>query len=87
MLHKVEALDTYAELKVADGKYGKVLEKGFQFEVDDERLDVLLGNNAYHKAFVKLVKEKAIEEKAEEIVEEVKEENTEKPKTKKNNKK
>lgn len=56
MLHKVIALDTYERLKVSDKIEGNVTE-GMEFEVDDERLDVLLGNNFYKVPFVKLADE------------------------------
>ena len=76
MKYKVEALRTYTDLNVKDGELDKIIPEGFQFEVDENRLNVLLGNNTYKKAFVKLVEEpkKEIEEKIEEVVEEIKEE-------------
>lgn len=54
MKYKVEALDTYTKLGVADKEMKGVLPEGFQFEVDDERLAVLTGDNPYGVAFVKL---------------------------------
>lgn len=94
MLHKVEALDTYTKLKVKDGELDKILPQGFQFEVDDTRLNVLLGDNPYKKPFVKLIEEvkeekveEVVEEKAEEVVENVEEVVKEKPKKKSNKKK
>jgi hypothetical protein len=63
MIHKVEALETYAKLGVADRDMKSVLPKGFQFEVDDERLAVLLGDNPYKVAFVKEVDGKEEEKK------------------------
>ena len=70
MLHKVEALDTYERLKVRDGEFDRILPEGFAFEVSDERLKVLLGDNGYKKAFVKLVEEEPTEEPTEEPAEE-----------------
>lgn len=52
---KVEALDTYKRLNVDDAFLGRVPEEGEQFEVDKERLNVLLGNNSYKQPFVKIV--------------------------------
>ena len=66
MLHKVIALDTYKRLSVTDIIEGKILEEGFVFEVDDNRLDVLLGNNDYEEAFVKLAEHRKRRKKSEE---------------------
>lgn len=52
MLHKVKALDTYTKMNVMDSEQKDVLKEGFVFEVDDERLKVLLGDNVYGVAFV-----------------------------------
>lgn len=57
MLHKVEALDSYVKLNVYDKGIGKVLPKGYQFEVDDARLEILLGKNQFNLPFVKELKE------------------------------
>ena len=54
---KVEALDTYEKLSVQDSELKQIPKKGEQFEVTKERLNVLLGNNGYNTAFVKLVEE------------------------------
>lgn len=64
MLHKVVALSTYDEKKLADKELGFRPAEGFEFEVTDERLDLLLGNNIYHVPFVRLA------DKVEEVVEE-----------------
>lgn len=53
----VEALNTYEEKKIEDGALKRIPKAGEQFEVSKERLDVLLGDNDYKVAFVKLVKE------------------------------
>lgn len=60
MLHKVEALNTYVRLKVRDAELDRILPEGFQFEVDDARLQTLLGNNKYKVAFVREIKEEPI---------------------------
>lgn len=73
MRYLVEALKTYEEKSIEDGVLKRIPEVGEQFEVDKERLEVLLGDNPYKVAFVKLVKE---------IKEEAKDNNKEdKPKT------
>lgn len=64
MLHKVVALGTYEEMKLVDKELGFRPKEGFEFEVSDERLDLLLGNNIYHVPFVRLA------DKVEEVVEE-----------------
>lgn len=96
MKHKVEALDTYVKLNVKDNQLDRIVPEGHQFEVDDDRLKTLLGDNPFKKAFVKLVgkasemveKEENAIESAKEIieneVEEIKEEV--KPNKKKKNK-
>lgn len=71
MKHRVIALNTYQRLKVTDQEMGRIMFEGEEFEVSDDRLHVLLGNNPYKKAFVKLaeiVEEVAVEEPAEEPI-------------------
>lgn len=68
---RVEALDTYKKLNVKDEKLNRILEKGEQFEVTEERLNILLGNNSYNEAFVKLVDEDNTTDDIEEVTEEV----------------
>lgn len=57
MLHKVRALETYKKMNVKDQEQGKVLDEGFVFEVDDQRLEILKGKNSYGVAFVEEIKE------------------------------
>lgn len=57
MKYLVEALDNYKRRNLKDAILNKVPEEGEQFEVSKERLDVLLGDNNYNEAFVKVVKE------------------------------
>ena len=52
---KVEALDTYTNFNVTDAELGRVPKEGEQFEVTKERLNVLMGNNASGRVFVKIV--------------------------------
>lgn len=63
MLHKVRALKTYEEKNIVDAVEGKVLNEGFEFEVDDDRLKVLLGENKYNVAFVEEITEDAPKKK------------------------
>ena len=69
MTHTVIALDTYQKHKIIDQTYGRIMYEGETFEVTDERLDILLGNNPYKVPFVRLVEE-AKEEPKEEVAEE-----------------
>ena len=57
MKYLVEALDNYKRRNLKDAILNKVPEEGEQFEVSKERLDILLGDNNYNEAFVKVVKE------------------------------
>ena len=61
MNYKVKALKTYKELNVKDGDLGRIPEEGEEFTISGERLEVLLGENKYKRAFVELVEEKKIE--------------------------
>lgn len=58
MNYKVRALDTYKTLKIKDKVLKTIPEKGFEFEVDEERMKVLTGDNRYNAKFVELVKTK-----------------------------
>lgn len=55
MKYKVKALDTYEKKNIIDGKLNKIPKAGEIFEVDKERLEVLLGDNAYNMQFVTVV--------------------------------
>lgn len=52
---RVEALDTYEKFNITDGELGRIPHKGEQFEVTKERLNILLGNNAGGRVYVKIV--------------------------------
>ena len=52
---KVEALDTYEKFNVTDAGLGRVPKAGEQFEVTKERLNVLMGNNAGGRVYVKVI--------------------------------
>lgn len=62
-MYKVKALGTYKELQCTDNTLKRIPEVGEVFEVSKERLDILLGNNDFHRAFVELIDEPK-EEKA-----------------------
>lgn len=54
---KVIALDTYIKKNIKDGELGYKPKEGTEFEVSEERLKVLLGENKYNLAFVKVAEE------------------------------
>ena len=54
---EVIALDTYEKENISDAGLGYIPKEGEHFKVSKDRLDVLLGNNPYKKAFVKEVEE------------------------------
>ena len=58
----VRALDTYKKLGgITDAELGYAPEENEIFYITKERLDTLLGNNAFKKAFVEIVKEETNE--------------------------
>lgn len=61
-LYKVEALDTYVNRRLQDCRLGRIPKQGEIFEVDEERLKVLLGDNSRGLVFVKLIEEPKIEQ-------------------------
>lgn len=52
---KVEALDTYERFNVTDKELGRIPKAGEQFEVTNERLNVLMGNNDGGRIYVKII--------------------------------
>lgn len=52
---KVEALDTYEKYNVTDSELGRIPKAGERFEITNERLNVLMGNNAANRVYVKIV--------------------------------
>lgn len=54
---KVIALDTYTKKNIKDGELGYKPKEGTEFEVSEERLKVLLGENKYNLVFVKVIEE------------------------------
>lgn len=54
-LYKVEALRFYQEENIKDTELNRIPKRGEQWETSKERLDVLLGDNKYHKPMVKFI--------------------------------
>ena len=54
---EVEALETYEKNNISDGGLGYIPKAGERFKVSKERLETLLGKNAYNQAFVKVIEE------------------------------
>lgn len=52
---KVEALDTYEKFNITDAELDRVPKAGEQYEVTKERLNILMGNNASGRVFVKVI--------------------------------
>ena len=61
---KVEALDTYAKYNVIDNELGRIPKEGERFEVTKERLNILMGNNANGRTYVKIIEPVKEEKKA-----------------------
>lgn len=61
---KVVALDTYEKFNITDSELGRVPKPGDEFEVTKERLNVLMGNNANGRVYVKIVEPTKEEKKA-----------------------
>lgn len=84
MKYLVEALEIYKTKNIRDKELGRIPEPGEQFEVDKERLDILLEKNPYNTAFVKVIKEiKPIEKPKEGSKEKTEQQETKKKTTKK----
>lgn len=52
---EVEALDTYIKYNITDKELKRVPKTGERFTVSKERLNVLMGNNADGRIYVKIV--------------------------------
>ena len=59
---KVKALDTYKRKSIQDKELNRIPKPGEVFEISEERLNLLLGDNPYKEAFIELLDDK--EEKA-----------------------
>ena len=55
MRYKVRALGTYRELNYSDAELGRIPEIGEKWEISEERLKVLAGDNKFKKAFVEVI--------------------------------
>jgi hypothetical protein len=55
-IYEVEALDTYEKYNVKDNDLGYIPNAGDTFTVNKDRLDVLLGENAKNRIYVKVIK-------------------------------
>lgn len=53
--YKVEALKEYEEKKISDSELGRIPKAGEQWLVNEDRLDVLLGDNSYKTTFVRII--------------------------------
>lgn len=73
----VRATDKYEKMKLKDNELGRILKAGEEFEVSEERYEVLTKTNKFNVVFV---------EKVEEVETAVKKVKTEKKGTKKNEK-
>lgn len=63
----VRATNKYKELNLKDNELGRIPEEGEKWEVTDERLKILTGNNNYNTTFVEIVEDE-IEINEEDIV-------------------
>lgn len=59
----VKATDKYKKLNVKDNVLGRIPEAGEEFEVTEERFNVLTEANQYNVVFVEKVEEKETEDK------------------------
>lgn len=69
-IYKVKALKTYKELEAIDNELGFIPDEGYEFEIDKERLNALLGDNEHKRVFVEVIEEIKNEEKKNEIIKE-----------------
>ena len=53
----VKATDKYEKLNLQDNELGRIPKKGEQFEVSEERYEVLTKTNRFHEVFVEKVEE------------------------------
>lgn len=53
----VRATDKYEKLNLKDNELGKIPKKGEEFEVSEERFEVLTKTNKYKEIFVEKVEE------------------------------
>lgn len=66
---KVIALDAFKKNNIKAKELDRIPNDGEVFEVSEERLQILLGNNPYKKVFVKVLEEPKIEKPKKKVVE------------------
>lgn len=66
---KVIALDTFKKNNLKAKELDRIPNEGELFEVSEERLQILLGDNSYKKVFVKVVEEPKAEKPKKKIEE------------------
>lgn len=64
---KVIALDTFKKNNLKAKELDRIPNEGELFEVSEERLQILLGDNSYKKVFVKVVEEPKAEKPKKKI--------------------
>lgn len=57
---KVKATDKYEKLNIKDIELNRIPKNGEEFEISEERYDVLTKNNKYAVVFVEKIEEKDI---------------------------
>lgn len=66
---KVIALDAFKKNNIKAKELDRIPNDGEIFEVSEERLQILLGDNSYKKVFVKVLEEPKIEKPKKKVVE------------------
>ena len=66
---KVIALDAFKKNNIKAKELDRIPNDGEIFEVSEERLQILLGDNPYKKVFVKVLEEPKIEKPKKKVVE------------------
>lgn len=61
----VKATDKYEKLNIQDNELGRIPKTGEEWEVSEERYNVLTKTNKYNTVFVEKVRRKKKEEKTE----------------------
>ena len=80
---KVKATNKYQELNVEDKKLKRIPKAGEEFEVSEERYEILKGNNKYNAVFVEAIQEPVKVKETEILDDPIIEVAAKKPKTEK----
>ena len=64
MQYKVRATDEWEKRGISDAVLGHIPKPGEKYEIDEDRLDLLTGNNEYNAVFVEVVEKKQPKPKA-----------------------